>query len=160
MAEHEELIANYESGFMTLLMDRLLQWLPGTQEDYVVEGNSVEGWVRIRTSREDVVDADLQVVLVGHGALVLGVDQATINADGVDMATITCSDAVIAGDANVYYVARRGGEVVSVANAQEAVVGGTVSLEFSTSTAGTYLVEVARQGVSEYETGYVVIEAV
>ena len=104
-----------------------------------------------QTALEDIINA--------HDSLVVSVDLATINTVAPDdEATITCSDAVITSDANLDYVVWDGDN--QIASGSQAVVAGTMTLTFSSGAAGTFVIEIRRQGATDYETGYITIEVV
>ena len=101
----------------------------------------------------------IQEVASKHGVLVVTTDKAQIDADDVEVATITCASAQIVSDATVTYTVWRNGALWAAA-ASATVTAGVVTLELATDDAGSYLVEIKRDGAGNYETGYVVIEAV
>jgi len=104
-------------------------------------------------------DVKAQDIFTGHNALIVSTDLAQINtiAPGEE-ATITCSDATISGDANVDYIVWNVG--IQEATGSQSVVAGTMTLTFSSGTVGIFLIEIRRQGATEYETGYITIEVV
>lgn len=108
---------------------------------------------------EGVDDTVLAVFVAAHGSLDVTTDKSTIDADGVDAAAIECEDVAIAGDVDVaYYVWENG--VKLLASGDAPVVGGVVEIAFSAGDEGTYVIEIRRKGVSDFETGYIQIEAV
>lgn len=99
-----------------------------------------------------------ETIVNAHRSLTLTADQRIIPADGVATATITCADAAIAFDAAVTYtVWLDDGEYTAPTSAP--VTDGQVQLALMTEDAGTYRVEIARQGSGNYETGDITITA-
>ncbi len=146
-----------KNHYLTRLHDSLPH-ASGVAGDYYVEGtDGPDAWVRVTT---DILDeATLQAVVATHNSLSVSSDEATIQADGTDTATITCSDAVIAPDSildyQVYNLETGSLEMAGTVD----VVSGIATLLFTTALAGTYLIELARQGSGNYETGYIEVEA-
>lgn len=97
-----------------------------------------------------------ETVLNGHNTLMVSTNKATITADGVDVATVTCADGAIAADGAVNYMVWRNGTLY--AEGSDNVVGGTVTLTLTSVVTGTFVIEVRRQG-SDYASGYVTVEA-
>ena len=93
-----------------------------------------------------------------HNTLIVSVDQSIIAADGIETATITCADPVIAGDSEVVYRVWLDEDVYS-APSSASVSGGSVELTLTTEDAGIYVVEIKRHGAGNYQTGYITIEA-
>ncbi len=142
-------------------LSRLHDSLPragGIASDYYVEGtDGPDAWVRVTT---DVVDeTTLQAVIAAHNSLTISSDKAVIQANGVDTATITCSDTTIVADAALdYQVHDLESGSLEMAGTLD-VVSGTATLLFTSALAGTYLIELSRQGSGHYETGYIEVEA-
>lgn len=103
-------------------------------------------------------DAVAQAIVAGHASLLLSVDNLSIAADNVEVASITCVDAVIAADASVDVCVWRthaGVTAVWMAKTSVPLESNQLTLTFKTNLPGTYLFEVSRQGGSDYETGYI-----
>ena len=96
-------------------------------------------------------------ILNAHNSLSVSSDKSSIDADGSDTATITCNDAAIAGDSDVDYTVWLDGEVYT-ATTSTSVSGGQAQLTLATQDPGEYLIEIKRQGASNYESGYVRIQ--
>jgi hypothetical protein len=92
-----------------------------------------------------------EAIKEGHGALVLGVDQAGIDADDVDVAVVSWSGS--GGDVFDYEITLDG-EVWSSGSDSAA----PFEIRFSTPTVGGYSFKVQKQGT--YETGFISVEAV
>jgi hypothetical protein len=92
-----------------------------------------------------------EAIKEGHGALVLGVDQAGIDADDVDVAVVSWSGS--GGDVFDYEITLNG-EVWSSGSDSAA----PFQISFSTPTVGVYRFEVQKRGT--YETGFISVEAV
>ena len=91
-------------------------------------------------------DLDLAQDVVGkHGTLGVSVDQASIVANGVAVATVACSDVLIVGDSDVDVTVWQGDEVY-METAQASVVAGVATAALATIEAGVYLVEFKRRG--------------
>jgi hypothetical protein len=102
-------------------------------------------------------DSDLAATIAAKAnALSLSADTLSILADGVETATITCADVLIAADSQLFYAVWLDGEVYAEA-ATTPVTAGEGQLALSTELAGEYLVELWRPGA--YEAGFIIIQA-
>lgn len=103
-------------------------------------------------------DALAEQIVNAHNSLNVSSNQSSVNADGNDIATITCNDAAIASDSDVDYTVWLDGEIYTE-TASAAVSSGLVELTLATEDPGEYLIEIKRQGEGNYESGYVRIQA-
>ena len=97
-----------------------------------------------------------QQIADGFGLLEITVDNASIAADGIAAATVTCNDALILGDVNLdYAVYASDGNLELTGNIP--VIAGSAAYAFRTRIADKYLILFSRQGF--YETGTLIVEA-
>lgn len=95
--------------------------------------------------------------LAAYNGLVLGIDINPIfTAPADDTATITSNDPVIAGDAAIDWNVWFNGVIID--SGAQALVAGALTLTFVSGDTGVYLLEIKRQGPTDYETGYIEIE--
>lgn len=147
--------------FIYQLIDALVREGGGTAVDYTVEngGFTVEAGVitprpnYLRVSTSQITQQQLETIVDGHHALVLGVTASQIAADGSDPTTIT-----IQGGGSFqyaiykYYIAGEKGATQRLKNGN-APDG---SLTLRTDEGGLYLIEV----INGVQTGYAEVEAI
>lgn len=97
-------------------------------------------------------------VYAAHNSLALQASAGTITANDSDTSIITCLDAVIVGDSDLDYEVYGSNGSLDFSGTV-AVVAGTATFNFSTAVADTYTIRFSRQGASDYEDGYVTVEA-
>jgi len=142
------------------LFDRLPTHLGSALSDYQMEfAGDVPDYLKLSTELVGITTQDLQDVVDAYDILNLISDLGSIAADDLAIATLTCNDAVIAGDTDLDYFIWVNGSIPA-GNGTVSVIGGTISLEFSTDVPGIYLIEIRRQGVGNYEIGFVNVEAI
>lgn len=143
----------YNNQYITQLHSNM----PGNPSDYFVEFQDIGVGLLKVTWEIGGTEIELNAILDAHNSLAVGSDKLTIIADGIDTATIACSDAEIATDSNIDWTLWS--TINTESDGSKAVSGGSVDLTFNTDTAGTYVIEIKRQGAENYESGYVTIEA-
>lgn len=142
--------------YLVQFHDWLIHKFGGEGNQYAVQGGGLKGPDFLQIDTDALDQQTLETVVTAHNSLGVTIDKTTLNADGTDTATITCADALIAGDANLDYVVWVDNAIYTERSSAP-VVNGQVELALTTEVAGEYLVELSRQGVTAYATGYVTI---